>query len=168
MSFMNINGAVVANTSYVDNKLVAKDTSITLPEVVPQTFDVAATGTLSLPIWQLIDNMETSITKIGIDLGLGALITPEPIDIEHRWVFTRTDANGKTTNVGCKAFLHAIPNKIPSVSPAVGEAGENECTAIVTRYQLFVDGAEMWCIDKLSGVVRIGGKDYTSGIQNML
>lgn len=168
MSFLNINGAVVANTSYVNNTLVAKDVAITLPEVVPQTFDVAAMGTLSLPIWQLIDNMETTIAKIGIDLGLRALITPEPLDIEHRWVFTRTDANGKTTNVGCKAFLHAIPNKIPSVSPAVGEAGENECAATVTRYQLFVDGVEMWLIDKLAGIVRIGGKDYTGGVQSML
>lgn len=166
--FMNINGAVVADTSYVNNTLVAKDVSISLPEVVPQTVDVAAMGTLSLPIWQMIDNMETSITKIGIDMGLRALITPEPLDIEHRWVHTRTDANGKTTNVGCKAFIHAIPNKIPAVGVTLGEAGENECTAVVTRYQLFADGEEMWCIDRLAGIIRIGGVDYAGGINNLL
>lgn len=166
--FLPINGAVVADTSYVNNNLVAKDVAITLPEVVPQTFDVAAMGTLSLPIWTLIDNMETAITKIGIDMGLSALITPEPIDIEHRWVHTRTDAKGNTTNIGCKAFLHAIPNKIAGVGVTVGEAGEMECTATVTRYQLFADGEEMWCIDRLAGIVRIGGKDYADGIQSML
>lgn len=165
--FMNINGAVVGATSYVNNQLVAKDVTFTLPEVTPLTVDLQATGTLSMPIWQLIENMETAITKIGIDMGLAALITPEPIDIEHRWVHTRTDANGKTTNIGCKAFLHCIPNKIPGIGVAVGEAGENECTATVTRYRLYTNGHELLCIDKLAGTVRINGKDY-SGINNML
>lgn len=61
---------MVANTAYVDNTLVARDVAITLPEVTPQTSDTQAMGTLSLPIWQLLENMELAITKIGLDLGL--------------------------------------------------------------------------------------------------
>ena len=34
-------------------------------------------GTMSLPIWQLIENMELAITKIGVDKGLRSMITPE-------------------------------------------------------------------------------------------
>ena len=158
--FMNICGPVVGTTAYSEGKLVARDTAITLPEVTPLTADLQAMGTFSLPIWQLIENMETAITKIGVDMGLSALIKPDMKPLEFRWVQTVTDANGVTTNVGCKAFIKGIPNKIPGIGVAVGEASENECTIATTRYNLFVDGQEMFLIDRMAGIVRIAGKDY--------
>ncbi len=79
--FVPICGPVVGDTVYDENTLVARDVAITLPEVVPQTADVSAMGTMSLPIWQLLENMEASITKIGQDLGLGdvAITLPEVV-----------------------------------------------------------------------------------------
>ena len=166
--FVNICGPVVADTAYIDNKLVARDTAVTLPEVTPTTADVAAMGTMSLPIWALLENMEASITKIGVDSGLRDAIKPDMKPIEFRWVQTVTDANGNTKNVGCKAFLKGIPTKIPGIGITIGEASENEVTFSVTRYGLFVDGAEMFLIDRLAGICRIGGKDYAGGISSML
>ena len=166
--FLNINGPVIANTAYASNTLVAKDVDLDLPEVVPQGVDVSAMGTMTIPVWQLLENMEASVNKIGVDQGLTRLLTPEPIDVEFRWVHPVIDANGKTTNVGCKAFLHALPNKLPGISSKVGEAGDLPCTMTVTRYQLFVDGAEMWLIDRLAGIIRIDGKDYMENIESML
>ena len=55
-AFMNICGPVVANTAYVENALVARDVAVTLPEVTPTAVDVQAMGTLSLPVWQLLEN----------------------------------------------------------------------------------------------------------------
>lgn len=158
--FVNICGPVIGTTVYADGKLVARDTAITLPEVTPVTADLAAMGTLSLPIWQLLENMETAITKIGADMGLRQIIKPDMKPLEFRWVQTITDANGVTKNVGCKAFIKGIPNKIPGIGITVGEASENECTIATTRYNLFVDGVEMFLVDRLAGVVRIAGKDY--------
>ena len=158
--FVNICGPVVGTTAYSEGKLVARDTAITLPEVTPLTADLQAMGTFSLPIWQLIENMETAITKIGVDMGLRALIKPDMKPLEFRWVQTVTDASGVTTNVGCKAFIKGIPNKIPGIGVTVGEASENECTIATTRYNLFVDGQEMFLIDRMAGIVRIAGKDY--------
>lgn len=158
--FVNICGPVVGTTAYKNNKLVARDVSITLPEVAPTTADLQAMGTFSMPIWQLIGHMEAAITKIGADEGLAALITPDMGQIEFRWVHTVTDASGKTREVGCKAFIKGIPSKIPGVGLEVGSASEGEATIAVTRYALFVDGAEMWLIDRLAGIVRINGKDY--------
>lgn len=166
--FVPICGPVVAETSYMDNKLVARDTAITLPEVTPVTADVAAMGTMTIPIWALLENMEATITKIGVDSGLRDAIKPDMKPIEHRWVQTITDANGNTKNVGCKAFLRGIPTKIPGIGITVGEPSENETTFSVTRYQLFVDGEEMWCIDRLAGICRIGGKDYAGNLRSML
>lgn len=160
--FVNIVGPVVASTVYSDGKLVARDTAITLPEITPVTADISAMGTLSLPIWQLLENMETAITKIGADSGLRELIKPKMKPLEFRWVQTVTNANGTTKNVGCKAFIKGIPNKIPGIGLAVGEASEAECTIATTRYNLFVDGKEIFLIDRLAGVVRIAGKDYSN------
>lgn len=158
--FVNICGPIVGTTVYSNGKLVARDTAITLPEITPVTADLSAMGTFSLPIWQLIENMEAAITKIGIDLGLRELITPGMKPLEFRWVQTVTDANGTTKNVGCKAFIKGVPNKIPGIAVAVGEASENECTIATTRYNLFVDGQEMFLVDRLAGIVRIAGKNY--------
>ena len=159
--FVNISGPVIGTTAYCNNKLVARDVAITLPEVTPLTADLAAMGTLTLPIWQLLEHMETAITKIGADMGLREIIKPDMKPIEFRWAQTVTDANGVTKNVGCKAFIKGIPNKIPGIGLTVGEPSENECTIATTRYNLFVDGVEMFLIDRLAGVVRIGGKDYS-------
>ena len=146
-AFVNICGPVVADTAYSNGSLVARDVAITLPEVTPLTAD-------------LLDNMEASLTKIGVDMGLRALIKPDMKPLEFRWVQTITDANGNTRNVGCKAFLRGIPNKIPGIGLEVGSASENEVTITVTRYNLFVDGQEMFLIDRLAGKCRIAGTEY--------
>ena len=160
--FVPINGPVVADTVYSENTLVARDVAVTLPEVNPVTADVQAMGTLSLPIWQIIENMETAVTKIGVDRGFRSLIKPNMKPLEFRWAQTVTDANGNTRNVGCKAFINGIPNKIPGIGLEVGAASEGEVTFTTTRYNLFVDGEEMFLIDRLAGIVRIGGVDYAN------
>lgn len=165
--FVNICGPIVADTVYSDGKLVARDVGVTLPEVTPQTADLPAMGTMSMPIWQLIENMETAITKIGVDLGLSALIKPDMKPIEIRFIQTVTDANGNTKSVGCKAFIKGVPNKIPGIGVSIGENSENEVTIMTTRYNLFADGKEMFLIDRLAGIVRIDGKDYAD-ISSML
>lgn len=166
--FVPINGPVVADTVYCEDKLVARDVAATLPEVTAMTADVQAMGTYTLPIWQLIEHMETAITKIGIDLGFAALIKPDMKTVELRWVQTVTDANGTTKNVGCKAFIKGIPNKIPGVGLEVGATIEGEITLATSRYNLFVDGKEICLIDKLAGICRIYGKDYAGDIGSML
>lgn len=157
--FVPVCGPIVANTIYSEKTLVARDVAITLPEVAPLTADLSVMGTYSMPIWQLIDNMEMAITKIGHDLGLRSLLIPENKPLEARWVQTVTDANGKTKNVSCKAFVRGIPNKLPEIGQEVGSPSEHECSMTLSRYQLIVDGVEMWLIDRFAGVVRIAGKD---------
>ena len=162
MKFVNICGPVIGVTVYSEGVLVARDVAITLPEITPVTADLAAMGTFSLPIWQLLEHMETAITKIGADMGLRQIIKPDMKPLEFRWAQTVTDANGITKNVGCKAFIKGIPNKIPGIGLAVGEASESECTIATTRYNLVVDGQEMFRVDRLAGVVRIAGVNYAN------
>ena len=165
--FVNVCGPVVADSVYSENQLVARDVAVTLPEVTPITADLSIMGTFSMPIWQLIEHMEAAITKIGVDKGLRALITPQLKPLELRWVQTVTDATGATRNVGCKAFLHGIPMKLPEVGLEVGSASEHEATIGLLRYQLYVDNEEMWLIDRTAGIVRIAGTNY-SDLDSML
>lgn len=166
--FVPIPGPIVSDTVYNDGVLVARDVAVTLPEVTPTTTDLSAMGTMSMPIWQRLENMEAAITKIGIDLGLRALIKPDMKPLELRWVQNVTDANGITKAVGCKAFLRGVPTKIPGFSITAGEQAEGEVTLTVTRYALFVDGEEMFLIDRLTGICRIDGKDYAGDLDSML
>ncbi len=168
MPFLDIYGAIVANTVYTDNVLTAKDVEMTLPEVTPVMADIEAMGTMSLPIWQRLDNMELAITKIGVDNGFTSMITPKTLNFEARFIQSVTDANGNTTPKGCKAFIKCIPNKIPGIAMTVGEGSSNEITATVTRYQLYVDGQELFLIDRLAGIVKINGVDYTKEINSLL
>lgn len=155
-------GPVVADTVYVENKLLARDVAFVLPEVAPMTADLTVMGTFTMPIWQLIEAMEATITKIGLDLGLRSALTPELKPYEFRWVQPITDANGKTRNVGFKAFLSAIPLNLPEIAPEVGSTSEHEVRLSVSRYNLFIDGQEAWLIDRLAGIVRVAGKDYAN------
>lgn len=165
--FIPINGPVVADTVYADGKLIAKDVSLTLPAVTFMTADVNAMGTMTIPIPQMIEHMELTITKIGVDMGLSSAIKGN-VPIEVRWVQNVLDANGNNNVVGCKAFLRCMSAGIPEMELTTGEPGENELGYGVTRYQMFQDGKEAWTIDRLAGICKIFGVDYMGNISSML
>lgn len=166
--FIETSGPIEANTTYCDNKLVAKDVEFSLPEISAVTADIEAMGTMSLPLWSRLEDLEYTITKIGVDMGLAALIEPKQKTLEHRWAQTQIAPDGNTKTVGCKAFLRGIPTTIPAIEVTNGEALELEVTYTVTRYQLFFDGKEILLVDRLTGDLRINGKDYSSGVKNLL
>lgn len=68
--WLDIKGPVVADTVYADSTLVAKDVAFTLPGIEFLTADVQAMGNMTVPLIGLLENMELSITKIGVDNGL--------------------------------------------------------------------------------------------------
>jgi len=168
MSFIDLKGPIVANTVYVDGQLVARDVTITLPSVTPTTSDYRAMGTMSLPTPGQFESMELAITKIGIDLGLGRMVRMQSMNFEFRFVQNVVKSDGTTKPEGCKAFVKAVPKTIPGISLEPGSTSENEITAEVTRYQLFVGGEELWLIDRLSQICRILGNDYYSPINSLL
>ena len=166
--WLDLKGPILADTVYVDGKLVAKDVTITLPGVTPVTADFRAMGTMTMPILGQIEAMEAAITKIGIDLGLRTLVKLESKTIEFRWAQDVKTSDGSTKTEGCKAFIRAMPKTIPGLSVDPGSASENELTFAVSRYQLFVDGAEFWLIDQLNQIMRIDGVDYCKTIRSLL
>ncbi len=140
---MDKNAAVIADVMLINKKKVAEDVTFELPSVAFQTADVAAMGTLSIPLVGLLDDMTMTITKVGVDKGYGTMITPEKLAIKFRWVQDVVNGDGSVTHKkGCKAFINAIPQEIPSLSVEIGSSTEAQPTYTVTRYQLVVDGKE--------------------------
>ena len=164
----DIKNAVVADTCYCDNKLAAKDVAVTLPSVTFLTTEVNAMGTMSVVLAGLIEDMEAAITKIGIDTGLGKMLTPTKHNFEFRFVQNVLKANGNAEPEGCKAFITGVPKGIPGASIEIGSNIENEIAIGVSRYQLYCGGKEILCIDRLSQICRINGKDYYKNISSLL
>ena len=168
MAWQDIKNAVIADTCYCDNKLAAKDVSVTLPAVNFLTTEVQAMGTMDVVVPGLIEAMEAAITKIGIDTGLGKMLTPKKHSFEFRWAQNVLKSDGTTSPEGCKAFITGVPKGIPGASLEIGSNIENEITIGVTRYQLYCGGKEILLIDRLSQICRIDGTDYYSSISKLL
>ena len=166
--WLDIKGPVVADTVYADGTLVAKDVAFTLPGIEFITADVQAMGNLSVPLIGLLENMELAITKIGMDSGLGRLNRLQKQNLEFRWVQNVVKSDGSTAVEGCKAFVRTMPGSFPETGIEVGSAPEHENTYNVTRMQIYANGVEIACVDRLSQILRINGVDYMSKITNLL
>ena len=167
-TWLDIKGPVVADTVYSDNVLVAKDVAFALPGIEFLTADVQAMGNLSVPLIGLLENMELSITKIGLDQGIGKMNKLKKQNFEFRWVQNVVKSDGSTAVEGCKAFVRTMPSSFPGTDIEVGSASEHENTYTVTRMQIYANGVEICCVDRLSQILRINGEDYMSKINNLL
>lgn len=167
-NFLEITGPVVADTVYANNKLVAKDVDFTLPGINFLTGTVKAMGDMDVALIGLLENMQLTIAKIGVDKGLGSMNRLEKQNLEFRWVQNVVKADGSAGPQGCKAFVRTLPAGFPELGVVVGEATEAENTYNVTRMEIFVNGEELVCVDRLAGVLCIYGKDYYGNIANLL
>ena len=100
--WLDIKGPVVADTVYADSTLVAKDVAFTLPGIEFLTADVQAMGNMTVPLIGLLENMELSITKIGVDNGLRRMNRLEKQSFEFRWVQNVVKSDGSTATEGCR------------------------------------------------------------------
>ena len=119
--WLDLKGAVVADTVYDSGVLTAKDTSFTLPAISQMTADLNAMGTMTVPIVGLLENMELSITKIGEDKGLGKMSKLDKHSFEFRWVQNVVKADGSTSPEGCKAFVRTFP---PTALPGIAQKSD--------------------------------------------
>ena len=168
MAWQDMKNAVLADTCYCDNQLAAKDVSVTLPAVNFLTTEVKAMGSMDVVLAGLMEAMEATITKVGVDIGLGRMSTPTKHNYEFRWAQNVLKADGTTAPEGCKAFITGVPKGFGSIGLEIGSNTENEIAIGCTRYQLFCGGAEILCIDRLSGICRINGVDYYANISSLL
>ena len=168
MQFIDIKGAILADTVYVDGELVGKELTVTLPDVSFATAEHKAMGTLELPMLGQMEAMEASVTKTGYDKGVAILAAPEAKNLEFRFVHDSINIDNVVTPEGCKAFMRGVPKILPGGDLEPGSKTEQQITFAVSRYQLIVGGFEICLIDKLKNILRINGKDYAKSINSLL
>ena len=167
-NWQDIKGPVVADSVYADKVLVAKDVAFTLPGISFLTATVKAMGDMDVALVGLLEHMELTINKIGIDQGISRMNRLEKQNFEFRWVQNVVKADGSTSVEGCKAFVRTLPSSFPEMGVEVGSASELENTYGVTRMQIFANGVEVLCVDRLSQILKVNGKDYMKNIANLL
>ena len=89
-------------------------------------------------------------------------------NFEFRWVQNVVKSDGSQSVEGCKAFVRTMPGAFPETGVEIGSAPEQENTYNVTRMQIYANGVEVVCVDRLSQILRINGVDYMSQINNLL
>jgi phage tail tube protein FII len=166
--FLDIKGAVAADTVRADNQLVARDVSFTLPGINLVSAEVKAMGDMSVPIIGLMEHMEMTIQKIGIDNGLSRMSRLISQNFEFRWVQSVVKADGSVTQEGCKAFVRTLPSNVPGLGVEVGSTTEGEFTYGVTRVEVIINGVQLLLVDRLSQILRINGVDHMAQIRNLL
>lgn len=166
-NFTDLSGPIVANTLYVDDVLVGRDISATLPDIEFMTATVQARGEWEIPIQTLFSAIELAITRVGMAENGGKLMETGMRRIELRNVQSKTGVDGTSGNQSIKVFATGLSKTLPGGDIAIGEAIEQEFTYSLKRYQVFVDGVELLCIDR-TGPCRINGKDITSGVESLL
>lgn len=166
--WIDIPGAVAGSTVYCGGRLVARNATVTLPEITFTTVELKAGGTVEAPIPGQVDAMEMTVTATNPDEGFGELCAPGSHEVETRWAQQVVDSEGNSKMVGFKAFVRANGKTVPGVSVEVGAAGENEVTLGVTRYRLVKDGDEVLLIDQLNGIFKFNGVDYSGGVEALL
>lgn len=168
MQFMDIKGAILGTSVYRDGVLVARDVTVTLPDVAFATVEHKAMGTLELPMLGQLEAMEASVTKTGYDKGVVQLAEPTAMNLEFRFVQDVIKSDNTSKPEGCKVFMHGVPKTLPGGDLEQGSKTEQQITFAVSRYQLIVGGIEICLIDQLKGILRINGKDYQSSINSLL
>ena len=170
MKAIDVRGAINGTTAYVDGELKARNTTITLPEVSHVIATIqSALGEMDVPLLGLVESMEATIQKIGVDKGLASMLRMEQKTFEFRWAQQISKTDGTNGIEGCKAFIRGIPKiAVPQIEVTPGESVELDLPLSVSRYQLYVGGDEVCLIDKLAGICRINGIDYASQLDNLL
>ena len=166
-NFTDLSGPIVANTLYVDDVLVGRDISATLPDIEFMTATVQARGEWEIPIQTLFSTIELAITRVGMTVNGGKLMETGMRRIELRNVQSKTGVDGTSGNQSIKEFATGLCKTLPGGDITVGEAIEQEFSYSLKRYQVFVDGVELMCIDR-TGTCRINGKDITGGVESLL
>lgn len=169
---MNIDafrGAVLAESVYAGDQLIALNTSITLPDVSATTADLTTVGgIISMPNFHRIESMECSISKHGLDKSWVATIKPEAFDLIANIVQQKTANDGAYEPEHLKAYLRVIPKTIAGGDFGYGDNIERDLTFEVISYKLTINGELALHVDKPNGIFNVGGKDYNEKVRSML
>lgn len=161
--WIDVTGAITADSVYCDGILAARDAEIILPDVEWKTVTLPMMGDTDIPIWGVLGgNLEMEIKTNGRDYNTSLLSKPGTRKIDVVLVSDRFRADGTSYKLVYRIYLTALPLNIPDVSATIGNAPESTIKYTLLRYHLDVyskgDGSENGCtllIDRTTGQVSV-------------
>ena len=152
-------GGVVHNRVLIDGVEVARDVTVTYPDITMMTTEMQAMGTMTMPLPGLFENLELSITRDGIDKQYASMVSPKSHQIEVREAVEMYKADGTYGTVFLKTYAEGVPLNIPGGSSEIGSKRSPELKFTLTKYQQYADGEELYDIDRPNLVFKVDGED---------
>lgn len=156
----------------LDNGRVTEDiTSVSLPDIEHPTVDIDAAGmagAVSMPNQVKINNMELSIAHNN-GVNCPRLADPGKHTIEFR--IARQRYNVPKGEIEHESVKYRFTGVHKSSSDGTVESGNPIGSTekfTVLRYEKIVDGTTVTLVDKMTGTIKINGKDLSSEVQNLL
>lgn len=146
----------------------ATDAVVTLPQISFPTNTSQSTGDLETPDQTRVNAMTATISvetsKMSNELsgeGMQSYVVKYAQEVIQ-------PNSSEIRMVGFTAYLTGMVTSLPSPSVQVGQSGTSDISINVFKYRLIEGDKELWCVDKLAGIVRIAGKNSREELDNLL
>jgi hypothetical protein len=155
--------------AYLGNSRLMGTGEVTLPSISAITSDVSGAGIggkVEMPVMGHFDSMTLGISFRTVELAAAELMIPEAKDIVLRASQQIYDgAGGSIKSEGVVVYARVMPksNELGALKP--GDPIDGKVELEVLRIRVVKAGVELYEIDKLNGIYKVLGFDYTASVR---
>lgn len=162
---MGKSSAIIADAILCDDVRLADSVKCTLPEVKWKTSTLSGSGVggdVEIPLQGLAEAMNTQIDlrAIGSE-NATVLLKPGLRQLEYRFNRNIFMDDGRLVKAGTKAYMSVLSTSLVPGGIERGATMDGNATFSVLRYRYVEDGKELWLIDQINEVYKVGGVDYS-------
>ena len=162
----------VVDHRLLDNGNVAEDiTSVSLPDIENPTTTIASAGMVAdvdMPNTARVNAMELSISHNN-GVNCDKLSLPGKHSIELRIARQAYDVpKGEIGHEGIKYRFVGVHKKTTQGTVETGNPMGSTVAFSLLRLEKVENGETKILIDAMAGILKFGGKDYTSDVENLL
>ncbi|MEK5477580.1 phage major tail tube protein [Paenibacillus sp. FSL R5-0407] len=166
----NIPVKLVGLRAILNNKERAT-ADITLPSLTPMTDTLSGAGILGeldLPSPGHYSSLELGIAWRTINEGVFDIADAGEIPVEFRGAFQEYEVNKGLTTKAIKIVVRGQSKGIDLGTLAQNAATDTSNTIEITYIKIFIEGDEVFELDKLNYIFRINGKDVLFDVRKAL
>jgi P2 family phage contractile tail tube protein len=144
----------------------------TLPDIKFLTQSLSGAGiagNITAVMRGIVDAMQAGLTFTEATNSAVNLLKPVVHHIDLRVATQEFDPVKSQYNIVSEKYLmDVVPQQLSVGSVAQASASEASGQYSVYNYAAYKDGKELWCIDPLNNICRIGGVDYLADVRKAL
>lgn len=157
--------AVIADEILCDDARLADSVKCTLPELKWKTSTLSGSGVggdVEIPLQGLAEAMNTQVDLRAVGSENAAvLLKPGLRQLEYRFKRNIFTDDGRLVKAGTKVYMSVLSTSLVPGGVERGATMDGNATFSVLRYRYVEDGKELWLIDQINEVYKVGGVDYS-------